>query len=425
MAATSASARAVAVISLQRIVSQLTRDRNLERPIPAKYTHQRVPGLHLEHAVSRTRSLKHFFRKHIWARHPYAPDAPERLHGHSIYAHRVSVDDAVVIHTQHNPLAPLGVAQFIGRQLRGNRALFLVTLTWSTRSPNIIRRLASIVDIYRYHRPEHLFLFLCNEPEEVKLLSAAGLDAVLCNHNAFVDEFEFDIGDHDEKRFRAIYNGAMIPWKRHELAREVEDCAFVYYHNNDISMDEAVAYLKSLQAVMPRHTFVNRIRDGAIERLPLGAVRDMVSRCRVGLCLSAEEGAMKASIEYLLCGLPVVSTRSVGGRDQFAGRDYWLTVDDEPEAVRDGVADIIARAVAPDAIRNATIARMREHRDRLRLAVERLTDGRVRLPSDLRDRAYRPPHRYVAGRDLVEALGLQAHARTTARRDPGRSSSGM
>lgn len=355
------------------------------------------------------RSLKHSFRKHVWAAHPYAPDAPGRLHDKHIYADRVSLEDGLVVHTQHNPLAPLGAAQFVGRHLRDKHVLFLVTLTWSTRSPNIIRRLSSIVEIYRYRRPEHRFLFLCNEPEEVRLFAAAGLDAVLCSHNALADECEFEIGEPDGRSFRAIYNGAMIPWKRHWLAEQVEDCAFIFYHNNDISMGDAIAYLESLQAMMPRHTFVNPIRQGAIERIPLGAVRDILSHCQVGLCLSAEEGAMKASIEYLLCGMPVVSTRSIGGRDQFSDPGYWLTVDDRPEAVRDGVAELIGRAPAPDHIRHATIAKMFEHRERLREAVDRLTDGRIRLPSDLRDRAYRPPHRYLPGRRLVGALGLHDH----------------
>lgn len=341
--------------------------------------------------------------------HPHAPDAPAHLGDKTIYAHRIGLEDALVVHTQHNPLAPLGAAHFVGRHLRGKRALFLVTLTWSTRSPNIVRRLASVVDIHRYRRPEHRFLFLCNEPEEVRLFSAAGLDAILCSHNALVDEFEFEIAGRDDKDFRAIYNGAMIPWKRHWLAEQVEDCAFVFYHNNDITMDEAIAYLERLKAMMPRHTFVNEVRQGAIARIPLSEVRDVLSRSRVGLCLSAVEGAMKASLEYLLCGLPVVSTHSLGGRDQFSGPDHWLTVEDNPEAVRDGVTELIERSPAPEAIRNATVARMHEHRDRLRRAVESLTDGRVCLPADLQDPAYRPPHRYFPGRSLVEVLGLDEH----------------
>ena len=316
------------------------------------------------------------------------------------------MDDGLVIHTQHNPLAPLGAAQFVGRHLRAERVLFLVTLTWSTRSPNIIRRLASIVDIYKHRRPEHDFLFLCNEIEEVSQFLAAGLDAELCSHNALVDEFEFEIAEPCEKDFRATYNGAMIPWKRHWLAECVKGCAFIFYHNNDIPMDEAIAYLEDLRAKMPAHVFVNEVREGTIQRIRLSRVRDVVSRSRVGLCLSEAEGAMRASIEYLLCGLPVVSTHSQGGRDQFSGPDYWLMVEDNPEAVRDGVTEMIGRSPAPEQIRHATLVKMLEHRSRLRSAVERLTDGRVVLPADLHDRAYRPPHQYIRATKLIEALGL-------------------
>ena len=33
--------------------------------------------------------------------------------------------------------------------------------------------------------------------------------------------------------------------------------------------------------------------------------------------MSSQEGAMYSSVEYLLCGLPIVSTKSTGGHDVF------------------------------------------------------------------------------------------------------------
>jgi glycosyltransferase involved in cell wall biosynthesis len=43
-------------------------------------------------------------------------------------------------------------------------------------------------------------------------------------------------------------------------------------------------------------------------------VVEELNKCRIGLALSTIEGSCYASTEYLLCGLPVISTKSVGGR---------------------------------------------------------------------------------------------------------------
>ncbi len=74
---------------------------------------------------------------------------------------------------------------------------------------------------------------------------------------------------------------------------------------------------------------------------------------------------MYASTQYLLCGLPVVSTRSEGGRDVFFDPAYVRIVDDDPEAVRAAVHELIALRISPEEIRDRTLARIREHRERL------------------------------------------------------------
>ena len=51
------------------------------------------------------------------------------------------------------------------------------------------------------------------------------------------------------------------------------------------------------------------------ERLQPAEVNQIFQQSHCGLILSSQEGACRASSEYLLAGLPVVSTESVGGRD--------------------------------------------------------------------------------------------------------------
>ena len=58
---------------------------------------------------------------------------------------------------------------------------------------------------------------------------------------------------------------------------------------------------------------------------------------KVGLCLSKAEGAMYSSMEYLLCGLPIVSTKSIGGRDEFFTDKNCIFAKDNSKSVKDCV----------------------------------------------------------------------------------------
>jgi hypothetical protein len=272
--------------------------------------------------------------------------------------------------------------------LRDRPAVFLMSFTWTAREPSVVGRSRDAVLDYRIRRPLHRFVFLCNDEQELAAHTAAGLDAILCNHNAFLDEDLFTPGS-EAKRYAAVYTAAIVDWKRHELARLIESCVHITYRRDRFTERQTLDQLAELERLMPLHHFPNPVVDGRLMRLQPREVAVLVRQSRCGLCLSAEEGAMFASMEYLLAGLPVVSTPSTGGRDTFADSAYWLTVAPDAEAVAGGVREMIARDIAPEHIRSATLTRMREHRARLRTAVATATDGKVDLPADLVDRRYR------------------------------------
>jgi hypothetical protein len=73
---------------------------------------------------------------------------------------------------------------------------------------------------------------------------------------------------------------------------------------------------------------------------------------------------MYASAEYLLCGLPVVSTRSFGGRDVLYDDEYVRIVDDNPKSVANAVAELIQLNIPPDYIYRKTLEKMAPHRDK-------------------------------------------------------------
>jgi glycosyltransferase involved in cell wall biosynthesis len=149
---------------------------------------------------------------------------------------------------------------------------------------------------------------------------------------------------------------------------------------------EDLAYAAELRRQLPNAVFVNelearrttshmlnpKVRAFIIDTftksnyiaLPPDVVARYCNRAHVGLCLSATEGAMYASIEYLLCGLPVVSTINRGGRDFFFDAEFCITVPPDPTAVARAVEELIRRKISPEYIRGKTLQKIVHERNK-------------------------------------------------------------
>jgi glycosyltransferase involved in cell wall biosynthesis len=90
---------------------------------------------------------------------------------------------------------------------------------------------------------------------------------------------------------------------------------------------------------------------------------------------------MYTSIEYLLAGLPIVSTRNIGGRDVYFDPEYCITTEADPEAIRAAVLELKARRIPRDHIRRRTLARIDADRQRF---LDFLSALSVELPSTSR-----------------------------------------
>jgi len=204
-------------------------------------------------------------------------------------------------------------------------------------------------------------LFLCNSNRESNLLSERGLQAIFCHQNAFLDERIYPINPAIPKKFDAIYVARIDRIKRHYLAQKIESLQLI----GDTAPEEEDYYKETMR----------QLAHASWERyVPAVFMYKELNAARVGLCLSAEEGAMYASAEYLLCGLPVVSTKSLGGRDEFFDPEYVVIVEDNPESVANGVRELISRNIDPMHIRERTLAKMQPHRDKLLEVLTRICD---------------------------------------------------
>lgn len=260
----------------------------------------------------------------------------------------LSVDPLITL-SKRQPGLPAGLASLEPGRFASRPSLNFVGLTWSCASgweANEIAR--DLVDAARA-LPQAKFVVVANAPTESVHLARASVPNILANELIFVDERIFvpaspSIGS--EKEYEAVYIARLLPWKRHELARAVEKLLLIY------DLKPAIAEVERVKLALPRARFANHeFGGGAYEHLPQAMLLGLVRKSAVGLCLSACEGSMRASLEYRLCGLPVVSTRSLGGRDRYFCGPHVRIVDDDPAAVADAVRDLGSRAFDPLVVR--------------------------------------------------------------------------
>lgn len=288
--------------------------------------------------------------------------------------------------------------------LRDRPAYFLYGWMWNIDQPE---RVALVRRFERQHRRRyrrHRFIHLCNSVAQLEAFRAQGLHAVLCNHNCLIDESIFTPLPDAAKAFDAVYDARLKTYKRHHLASGIESLALIYAL--DPGTDDP-SYVEQVRRDFSRAHFFNHPDGAPYLRLKPREVNACLNACRVGLCLSRVEGAMYASIEYLLSGLPVVSTRSQGGRDVFFDDAYVRIVDDRPEAVREGVDEMIRRAVPPDTIRERTLDRIRAHRATLVSTVQDIyaREGIARdFASEWKAVFFHKLRRRQSHRDTIRAL---------------------
>lgn len=259
-----------------------------------------------------------------------------------------------------------GFAPAFGKRYGRRPAGFLVVPTWSIEYPD---RADAIAAAHRWHRaayPEHRLRYLCNSPGEADLLRERGLPAVLLNHKLTVSEQVFRPLPGVPVEFDAIYNARLVPEKRHELAASIPSVAYVTYVEGQVGRQREFRRLRSrILRTGPRHVLLNDLDGGLPVRMPHDEVNRALNRASVGLLLSELEGASYAAVEYLLAGLPVVSTPSRGGREAYFDPEFCLICDPTPEAVRDATAELKARQIPRDHIRAATLEKVRVQRERL------------------------------------------------------------
>ena len=258
----------------------------------------------------------------------------------------------------------------------------LVFPTWTTESyADIAKRM------WHLRRARSLSLhWMTSTPRESRRLSSVGYRAIWCHPNLFCDDSVLRIIE-CQKRFDAVYTAQIKPYKRLALAAEVASLRLI------TGTLDRVGELPELGLA---HAVLN---DKYLDRSGMAGA---LNECRVGLALSAVEGTMYACTEYLLCGLPVVSTPSRGGRDVWLDAGNSRIVPPEASAVAAAVRSLVAEPPDPYAIRSDALRRARFFRTCLAEFTRSLT-GRLPYVTEEIDGSWFPQH-FVAVQYLPEYL---------------------
>ena len=275
--------------------------------------------------------------------------------------------DPVVIYSAQFE-SPRSAMAAVGDALRDRDAVFLVLVAWSASSNESARSLAEMSRAYVREHPRHAIVHMCNTPDEAEKLRSLGESAEWFNHNLFVDPRLYQIVPGRTKTFDAFYNATLQRWKRHALASQIARLALAYH---SYAADQE-PYRQELAAAMPAAVFANHANGGNGRTLQKWEILDLLAVSRVGLCLSEVEGAMHASIEYLLAGLPVVSTVNKGGRDEFFAPAYARIVAPDAGEVAAACRELVGAGLNGEQIRAATIARQQSGVSRFWAFLDRL-----------------------------------------------------
>lgn len=254
----------------------------------------------------------------------------------------------------------------------------------ANRMDGLLPEIVQLRDWLAEEHPNARLWSLAASEADAALVSSIGVEGVWATITAFVDERLYYPELTEPKLYDAVHTARTDSFKRHELAHGVGNLALITY-TTFASADDIAQVVGGYRDLR----FVNWSAEAGHRMLDPTSVRRIVSRSRCGLLLSESEGANNASVEYFLCGVPLVTTPSRGGRDQLYDPRHVTIVPPEPAAVEAAVAAYKASAPDPLEIRAALLARARPHRERLIAWLSRiagrdlapLADGNLWLPT--------------------------------------------
>mgnify|MGYP001243616000 CR=1 FL=1 len=204
-------------------------------------------------------------------------------------------------------------------------------INFNGKSEGFFDKNSDLIDGLLDKLPHLNIIICCNDKASLEQVPSKWdrLSAILCNHNSTSNRKKFKIETNTPKLFDSVYTARLEDYKRHYLSYNLKNILYLagYSKKYEKHSEEYKDLLNN--QINPMTLCTQRIHHPHLNKF--------INQSKVGLCLSQREGAMYSSIEYLLCGLPIVSTKSVGGRDVFFTDRNCIIAEDTPESVAECV----------------------------------------------------------------------------------------
>lgn len=226
---------------------------------------------------------------------------------------------------------------------------------WSLVGGGILRVRQQLKQLSR--KGIHVVL-CCNERKEFVLARLLGIKSYFLNQNMHLPEGVYQPASGNvEKVYDAFYAAQARPFKRVHLAEQIERLFVLTYG----CKEQDAQGQNDLHAFEPRISHCDYNKGFIHDKAELSM---LMAQSHCGLCLSKREGAMWASMEYLMSGLPVVTTRNMGGRDHYFDKAYVKWVKATPEAVVAAVDAFKNSPVDANWIRETVLKKVKKDRKR-------------------------------------------------------------
>jgi glycosyltransferase involved in cell wall biosynthesis len=252
--------------------------------------------------------------------------------------------------------------------------LHLLLPTWNVEAGRS-QQIKDAIKAASERMPGHVFVVVSSTEYETFLLGQENVPTLFTHQAIFVDDETWKPSEQKFENlgtFDSVMNARFDKAKRHELAAEIKKLLLIYAY----SLDETVAEsTQRIKGILPQAYFANHeFKKGEYSPLSRAEIIRFYGHARVGLCLSAEEGYSRASIEYLMCGLPVVSTKSIGGRDRYYSEKYCRIVEADKQAVEAAVHELKEQNFSREEIREHVVTLLNFDRENFLRSVNRMVE---------------------------------------------------
>jgi glycosyltransferase involved in cell wall biosynthesis len=254
----------------------------------------------------------------------------------------------------------------------------LLQLGWSAELPEVAEELKSRLAEAKNAFPEARFIILANAPGEVEIIKDF-CEVYLASHNAFLEPARYPLAKTVRRKFDALYIARITPFKRHFLAEKVQNLHLIGNYS-----EKEKDYFTQTIARFPQARWSQKVASFFIGR--------KICEAACGLALSAVEGAMFSCGEYSLCGVPVVNTANMGGRDTLLPQFAVRYADDDAQSVAGNVAYWVDNPVDPAAVREEFLRLALPQKELVQDLMNSIAGKKVHLPHKLNIRCRLLPH---------------------------------